>query len=149
MASFKGHSLNSVDPKGRIAIPAKMRASMAPEAGGRFTMVDGVDGCLQLYPEDVWAQKEEEMSRLNEFRADVRKAIRVLLFSAEDLELDKQGRVTISRDRLAKFGIGDKALVVGAFRHIEIWDEDRYADYMGDILDESELIQDVMGGGIA
>lgn len=146
MPSFKGHSLNSVDAKGRIAIPAKMRASMNPEAGGRFTVVDGLDGCLQLYPDDVWAQKEEEMSRLNEFRADVRKAIRVLLFSAEDLELDKQGRVTISRERLAKFGIGDRALVVGAFRHIEIWDEDRYNAYMGDILDEAELVQDVLGG---
>jgi MraZ protein len=146
MPSFKGHSLNSVDAKGRIAIPAKMRAAMNPEAGGRFTVVDGLDGCLQLYPDDVWAQKEEEMSRLNEFRADVRKAIRVLLFSAEDLELDKQGRVTLSRERLDKFGIGDKALVVGAFRHIEIWDEDRYNAYMGDILDEAELVQDVMGG---
>ena len=42
MASFKGQAAFSVDGKGRVAIPAKMRNVLSPAAKGTFTMTRGL-----------------------------------------------------------------------------------------------------------
>ena len=43
MAGFKGQAAYSVDAKGRVAIPAKMRAVLNPEAKNTFTVTRGFE----------------------------------------------------------------------------------------------------------
>ena len=61
MAGFKGQASYSIDAKGRVAIPAKMRNAMNPEAKGTFTVTRGFEKCIFLYPLDRWTEMEQEI----------------------------------------------------------------------------------------
>lgn len=147
MTRFKGSAEYSVDSKGRLAIPAKMRAAMSPEAGGRFTITSGLDRCIQLFPANEWAKKEEEMALLNQYRTEVRAAIRLMLANADDADLDGQGRVMLPKAHLEAAGINGTALVVGMLDHLEIWNPDAFREHLNQKSAEAEtLVERVMGG---
>ena len=149
MARFKGSAEYSIDSKGRLAIPAKMRAAMQPEARGTFTVTTGLDRCVMLYPADVWETKEEEMMTHNQYRQDVRVALRLMLETADDAELDGQGRIGLSRRHLDFAGLkpSGTALVLGLLDHIEVWDPDTYRAHINGKSAEAEsLVERVMGG---
>ena len=54
MPSFKGQYEHSVDSKGRVSFPAKLRKSLNPQAQERFTILRGLEPCLYIYPQDEW-----------------------------------------------------------------------------------------------
>ena len=56
----KGEYKHSVDAKGRLAMPAKLR----DELGERFTVTKGLDGCLAVYPEKEWEALEQRIRGL-------------------------------------------------------------------------------------
>ncbi len=150
MAGFKGKYEYSIDSKGRLAIPAKLRSALRPEAGGTFVATPGMgEACILLYPADVWAVKEAEMSQQNQYRADVRNAIRIMTMNAEDVTLDGQGRVGLNREQMemAHLDVGDKALILGVLDHVEVWNPAVFkAQLNAPGARNDELIERVMGG---
>ena len=50
MSFFKGQETYSIDDKGRVNVPTKMRKSIQPEAGDTFILTRGVDKCIVAYP---------------------------------------------------------------------------------------------------
>ena len=148
MAAFKGQAAYSVDAKGRVAIPAKMRAVLTPEAKGTFTVTRGFERCVFLYPLDHWSQMEAEMRELNVYNRESRDFLRTILMWADEVALDGQGRVTIVKPLLEFAGIapGGSALIIGALDHIEIWDPTHFETYVNDHVDDYEnLAERVMG----
>lgn len=143
---FKGQAEYSVDSKGRVAIPAKMRSVLNPEAQNTFTITRGFEDCIFLYPLDQWKDIEEQISELNMFNSDARSFVRAIMMWADEAALDGQGRVTIPRPLVEYAGLDDRALIIGAFDHIEIWDPDRFNAYLNEQPDDYEtLAERVMG----
>jgi MraZ protein len=144
--AFKGQAEYSVDSKGRVAIPAKMRSALNPEAKGTFTITRGLEKCISLYPMDRWTVMEEEIEDLNMYDRKARGFVRRILMWADEVSLDGQGRITIPKP-LVKFGkISDRAVILGAFDHIEIWDPDIFDGYLNDQDEDYEtLAESVMG----
>lgn len=124
MAGFKGQAEYSVDSKGRVAIPAKMRSAMNAEAGDAFTATRGFENCIFLYPMDGWRKKEEEIGSLNMYSRDARTFVRNIMMWADEVSLDGQGRITLPKALVEFAGIDDRAKIIGAFDHIEIWSPD-------------------------
>jgi MraZ protein len=146
MGSFKGQAEYSVDSKGRLAIPAKMRAALQPEAMGMFTMTRGFEPCIYLYPHDEWLKKEEQYASLSPYDRRARHLVRTILMWADDAVLDGQGRVSLSKPLAEYAKITDRALIIGALERIEIWDPQTFQDYLGDQPDDHEaLAESVMG----
>lgn len=137
---FKGQAEYSVDSKGRVAIPAKMRGVLRPEAKNTFTVTRGFEDCIFLYPLDQWARIEEEISELNMFNSDARGFVRAIMMWADEATLDGQGRITIPKPLVEFADIQDKALIIGAFDHIEIWDPDRFSTYLNEQPDDYETL---------
>ena len=150
MAGFKGNAEYSVDSKGRLAIPAKFRNAMRPEANGSFVATTGMgDTCIRLYPADEWEVKEQEMRGLNTYRPEVRVALRLMLANAEEMTLDGQGRVMLPRTLLDEAGIepGAKAKLVGMLECIEVWKPEAFEAHLNGRTSESEeIFERVMGG---
>jgi len=146
MAKFKGHSINSVDSKGRIAIPAKMRGVLNPAAKGSFTITRGFENCIFLYPLDEWEKREEEFEKLNMYERKSRDFLRSVMMWAEEVSLDAQGRIGIPKS-LGEFAmITDKVRIMGSLDHIEIWAPDVFKKYMdGQLVDYETLAESVMG----
>lgn len=146
MAGFKGQAEYSVDSKGRIAIPAKMRNALNPEAKSTFTITRGFESCIFLYPMDRWVAIEAEMSALNSYDRKARNFVRNILMWADEVTLDGQGRIGIPKTLTEFAGISDRALIIGALERIEIWNPDSFQRYLSDQDEDYEsLAEHVMG----
>jgi MraZ protein len=56
---FMGEYQHSIDQKGRIMMPAKIRTQL----GERFVLTKGLDSCLFVYPEQEWKVLEEKCKK--------------------------------------------------------------------------------------
>ena len=150
MAGFKGQAENSIDGKGRVPVPAPMRRALRPEANESFTATRGRQRCIHLYPADRWEQIEEGFSKLNLWNEESMAFIRMISMWAADVSLDGQGRIAIPRSLAAYAGIefGTKALILGAFDHIEIWDPAVFETYVNQEAPKYETLAETVMGGL-
>jgi MraZ protein len=149
--SFKGQYEHSIDEKGRISFPAKLRKLVDPSAQDRFVVVRGIEGCLYLYPENEWLNVEAALSQANNFTRAGRVAKRNFLRYAEDLTLDRQNRLALPADHCTYAGISNKAIFIGVGEYIEVWSPEKLqeADDNLDAGSFEEIFEQVMGGGSA
>lgn len=147
MPSFKGEYEHSVDNKGRVAFPAKLRKILTPEAQERFTLLRGLEPCLYLYPQDEWAIVEDKLSQINSFTRQGRTVKRNFLRFAEDLVLDKQNRLSLPSHLMEFSGISDTAIFIGSGERIEVWSPEKLNEVDSELSFESyqELFEQVMG----
>ncbi|TVR16644.1 MAG: division/cell wall cluster transcriptional repressor MraZ [Balneolaceae bacterium] len=150
MPSFKGQYEHSVDNKGRVAFPAKLRKTVNPDAQDRFTILRGLEPCLYLYPQDRWELVEKKLAKINNFSRNGRTVIRNFLRFAEDLVLDKQNRLSLPSHLMEFSNIHTTAIFIGSGERIEIWSPDRLDEIDNELSFESyqELFEQVMGGDI-
>jgi MraZ protein len=132
MAGFKGQSENSIDAKGRVAVPAKMRAAFPESAPNYVVLSRGFDRCVHLYTAPAWEEIERQVNKLSPLDKAYRDFKRYMIGTADDFELDKQGRVTIppSLRRYAGLEAGGTALITGVGDYIEIWNPEAYDAYL-------------------
>jgi MraZ protein len=130
MSSFKGSYFYSVDSKGRINIPARLRKYVSPEANDTFVVTRGFEKCLFLYPLDEWNTLEGSIRGLSPANSQHRFITRTLLQYATETQLDGQSRITIPKELLQFAGIEDQVLIVGVLERIEVWNPKEYEVYM-------------------
>ena len=100
MAFFKGQEIYSIDSKGRVSIPAKMRKAISPDANDTFTVIRGIEKCIEAYPLDVWRIYEEQFEKLNQFDPKNRYFLRMVLMWSEEVTLDTQIGRASCRERV-------------------------------------------------
>jgi MraZ protein len=130
MSSFKGSYSYSVDSKGRINIPAKLKKYVSPDANDTFIVTRGFEKCLFLYPLDEWNGLESSIRGLSSSNSQHRFITRTLLQYATESQLDGQSRITIPRELLQFAGIDDQVLIIGVLERIEVWNPKEYDAYM-------------------
>lgn len=126
VAVLAGQHRYQLDQKGRISLPARLREAFLD--GGWLTV--GVDGCLQVFPSQEWERWSQAIDLSPNADPDDRAFARVAFGSAEQVELDGQGRMVIPQRLRRQAGIGREAVVVGVFNRMEIWDGDQWDRYM-------------------
>ena len=140
MSSFKGSYNYSVDSKGRINIPARLRKYLSPEANDTFVVTRGFEKCLFLYPVDEWNAREATIRRLSPSNAQHRFITRTLLQHATETQLDGQSRIVIPRELLQFAGIEDQVLILGVLERIEIWNPKDHEEYVASQKDSYESV---------
>jgi MraZ protein len=147
MPSFKGQYTHSVDSKGRVSFPAKLRKSLNPQAQENFTILRGLEPCLYIYPQDEWQKVEDQLSQINSFTKEGRTVKRNFLRFAEDLSLDNQNRIPLPSQLTEWAGIEGKAIFIGSGERIEVWAPAKLEAVDSDLSFESyqELFDRVMG----
>ena len=149
MSRFKGEETYSIDSKGRVNIPAKMRKSMSPDAGDTFVLTRGFETCIYAYPMDEWKKKEESLEGLSEYEEKSRFFLRVLLQYSQDVKMDAQLRIALPKELLNFAGIDKKVTIAGVMNHIEFWNSDEYEKYMKSHQDSYEdVAEKVMTGKV-
>jgi|SRR3972149_7514094 len=127
---FRGHYTYSIDNKGRISIPAKLRKHVAPEANDTFIMTKGTSTCIDIYPLDQWQKIEEKLLQLNSFNPEEAKFIRMFSQYATDGTLDTQSRILIPQSLIEYARIEKEVLILGALKKIEVWNPVLYEEYL-------------------
>jgi MraZ protein len=140
MSSFKGSYSYSVDSKGRINIPAKLKKYVSPEANDTFVVTRGFEKCLFLYPLDEWNALENSIRELTSSNSQHRFITRTLLQYATESQLDGQSRITIPKELMQFAGIEDQVLIVGVLERIEVWNPKEYEKYMSTQTESYETV---------
>ncbi len=125
---FIGEYEHSVDAKGRLIMPAKLRE----EIGETFIVTKGLDGCLFAYSKKEWTAFEEKLGALPLSSKNARDFTRFFLSGAIECEIDKQGRFLISSN-LREFAELEKdVVIIGVNTRIEIWNKEKWKNYNSD-----------------
>lgn len=112
---------HSIDAKGRLFIPAKLRE----ELGSAFYLAMGVDACLAVYPQATWDRFTEKFASLPMSQS---KGMRRLFANAAKCEPDSQGRIVVS-PKLRKYASLEKnVVIIGVIDRAEIWSAENWAE---------------------
>ena len=130
---FRGEHHYSLDEKGRIVLPPKFRAALGPRA----VVTRGLDECVAVYSPLEWARNERKLRSLAVNRRDF---VRFMLASAEDVEIDRQGRMTIPAHLRSYAKIEREAVVVGVGSRLEIWSLQNWERYIARVQAEATAI---------
>lgn len=119
---LSGEYRHTVDEKGRVIIPSKIRNEM----GSNMVITRGLDGCLFGYNEMEWNKIMEKLSTLPFTKSDARNFTRFLTSGAQTVEFDKQGRINIPNYLMNYAEISRDVVIVGVINRIEIWEKDKW-----------------------
>jgi len=125
---FTGEFQHSLDGKGRVIIPSRLRDGL----GDRFVITRGLDHCLFVYPSAEWTRLEQKLKQLPFTKSDSRAFMRLFFSGAMEVEADKQGRVLIPQNLREYAGIEKEIMIIGVSNRVEIWSEQAWRDYFGE-----------------
>jgi MraZ protein len=129
--TFTGQYFYSIDKKGRLTIPLRLREGIdRPVEGYGFVACVGFDGLLYLYTPKAYEQVAPHFDAKAQTNADVRNFMRLTHGLREELEIDSLGRVLIPQGMLRQFGLSGEVAVVGVGDHIEIWRKDQWEAFV-------------------
>ena len=133
----------SIDQKGRMSFPTKLREILGPE----FYLCAGHDDhYIAVYsPEEFQVYRSKLFSIKGKAGSDVRRLLR----SCADKQVpDKQGRILITQTLRDHAGIGveDDVVVIGSENRAEIWNRAKWEEFSSNlkIEDISDVLADLV-----
>ena len=123
-----GEYEHSLDVKGRLILPAKIREDM----GDEFIVTKGLDGCLFGFSQNEWTNFEEKLKTLPLTNKNARDFVRFFLSGATECEIDKQGRFLITSNLREYATLEKDAIIIGVGTRIEIWNREKWKSYNSD-----------------
>ena len=131
-SALTGQYQHSIDAKGRVFIPAKLRE----ELGDTFYVTMGMDSCLSVYSDASWAKFTEKFESLPYTKT---KAMRPLFANAAKCEPDSQGRILLPQKLRAYAGLDKDVVIIGVSNRAEIWNAERWAALEAEELNPENL----------
>ena len=124
---------HTIDKKGRIAIPAKLRDAF----GNTFMIAKGIFGknCLCVYSNEQWDKLVEKIGNLPSAKSSVVK--RYLYEGAFEVEFDSQGRILIPLALREFASLETEAHIIGVDTNLEIWNKELWQKENSDYTPES------------
>ena len=117
-----GEYEHSLDAKGRLIMPAKLRQDM----GEKFIITKGLDGCLFAFSQNEWLNFETKLKALPLSDRNARNFVRFFLSGATECEIDKQGRFLIPSNLRISAGLVKETVVIGVGTRLEIWNKETW-----------------------
>lgn len=139
MAFFTNEYECKLDTKGRLTLPAKIKSSLPDSNGDELVLRRGFEPCLVLYPMVEYKKTFAKIAGLNEFNEEYRKLQRNFFRGNVQVELDNNNRLLIPKTLMQYAGLEKEAIVVGTGKRVEIWNPERYEEYL--IQDPKEMSQ--------
>ncbi len=143
---FIGSFKYSIDSKGRIALPAKLRKYVNPEANDTFILTRNPSKCIDIYPMDEWKSLiANRLKQLNQFDPKESMFMRMFLEAAAEDSLDSQSRLLVPKSLIEYAEIENEVLILGQFDKIEVWNPAVYENYIKENRSSyEEIAKDVM-----
>ena len=139
---FTGEHYHTLDSKGRIAMPSKLRE----ELGESFIIAPAIRGnCIKVYSMAEWEIFLKPI--LETPRKTSEATLRYLHRTAAQVTPDTQGRVLLSQGLIDKAQIKKDAVVVGCGSYLEIWSRENYEAAVAEE-DLDAIVQDLEALGL-
>lgn len=121
---FVGEIDHTLDPKGRIIIPAKYRATL----GSKVYLVKSWENeCVYIFPSTEWERiMKNFLANISPFDEQGQEFRRSLASDVEESEVDRQGRLFIPPKLRQHAAIGNEVTILGVLERLELWDTARW-----------------------
>jgi MraZ protein len=125
MSVFRGRYYHTIDDKGRIIFPAKLREVFSEKS-------------------DNWQILEEKISHQSVLKKEVRAFQRFFMSGAVDCTFDSQGRILIPPPLRDYAKLEKDIVLAGMVRVIEIWGKERFEEEIRKSGEQIESFSDYM-----
>ena len=104
MNLLTGEYNNTIDDKGRVSFPVKLRTAVNQNV---VMVTKGLDRCLWLFTTEEWD-------------------------AFQPVEFDKNGRLSIPQSLREYANLSKDCVVLGIAKYMELWDSKTYTDYLAE-----------------
>ena len=128
MEALIGQFNNTLDEKGRIMFPSKLRSVLKQN---EVVVTQGLDHCLMLFTVEEWdALNNRILDSASLFDNKKRLVLRRFIAPAQKLEFDKSGRLSIPQSLREYAGLCGECTILGVNKYMELWDSKIYDQYL-------------------
>ena len=135
MRSFSGGYQHSLDPKGRIFFPTRLKEQM----GEALILCRGVEKCLMVFSEEGWEQFDQSLRELP--FSSGRDIQRFFFSTVAECQVDKQGRLLIPQDLRDLADLKSTVKIMGAQTRVEIWDLEEWERHHASLVPKDIIAQ--------
>ena len=115
-SSFFGRYDHSLDAKGRLILPARLRARL----GSRCFLTPHLERCIGVWPIETF-EAEIEARKAQAVDTWSRNDMRDWFAAVDEIEIDAQGRILVASDLRLYAQLEREVVVVGVDDHVELW----------------------------
>ena len=140
---FRGSFVHTIDPKGRVSVPAKFRDSIFASNDDRVVITNFRSksaACLDAHPYAAWLRLEERMSQRPQFNPMVEAFTHYYISNAQECHVDSQGRILLPPLLRTYAGLGDEIMFTGHGSKFRLWDRKAWLKVFAD--SEAMLLED-------
>jgi len=141
---FYGEYKHSIDRKGRLILPAKIREVCKEYDIEKFFITRGLDKCIFMFSDDEWRMQEQKFKSMSFTKRESRNFNRMFFSGAGDVTPDKQGRFIIPPYLKNYANIKRDTMIIGISNRIEIWDKKSWEDFYTSTNESFEQISENM-----
>lgn len=136
-----GHYSATVDPKGRLKLPAAVRADLDQTYGPDFFVTSIDQGkSVRIYPIPVWKTIADKLAEPPTFAPPKKKFLDQTTYWGQVARIDGQGRLLIPSRLREPAAMRGEVSVLGQVNKLVVWNEERLREHMeGEQLTDSDL----------
>ncbi len=135
---FRGVNQLSLDAKGRLAFPSRLRDRLQSFCGGAIVVtIEYREQCLVIYPLPEWEEIERKLVALPDLQPGAKRLKRLLIGHAQELQVDGNGRALVPPPLRAYAGLDKRVVLIGQGNKLELWDESLWEQRRADWLREA------------
>ncbi len=130
MNLLTGEYNNTIDDKGRLSFPVKLRTAVNQNV---LMITKGSGRCLWLFTLDEWEQFQSKITgSASLLKEKSMMVVRRFIAPAQDVEFDKNGRLSIPQSLREYADLTKDCTILGVANHMEIWNSAVYAEYLAE-----------------
>ena len=123
-----GEYRNTLDEKGRIQFPSKLRTVLEQN---ELMVTQGLDHCLMLFTVDEWKELNQKIvGSASLFNDQKRLVMRRFIAPAQKIEFDKSGRLSIPQSLREYASLSGECVILGINKYMELWNAETYKEYL-------------------
>jgi len=146
---FRGRFDHTLDPKGRLNLPAKYREILAEKYNDQLYLMSLADGeSLRIYPLKEWEDLEAKVAQFPSMNQHIDNFILQVSYFSFECTLDKAGRVLIPQTLRDHVGLTRDVTLIGKLKFIEVWDKNKLISKLEEIKRNTEFRAYLAGIGI-
>ena len=127
MGLFLSTTINKVDRKGRVSVPAHFRATLSGQSFAGIVLYRSFTlPCIEGCGMDFMERLSESTQNLDVFSPEQEEITSLIFADSRSLPWDPEGRVMLSEDLLTYAGISENAAFVGKGQTFQIWEPGAY-----------------------
>ncbi len=120
---FTGKYIHSVDKKGRVNVPSKFRKLLDEEVV--LTISNTMKDALRVYTVEQFEEMIGKIYNSQNYDPGFQSFLTDMAEHTVTVSIDSQNRILIPQNLRDTYGFKGEVVLLGKFRHFEIWDEER------------------------